>query len=230
MNGGSSSVTHQANKNIVVKSIKEDISFALNYLLIELTILTSIASPYICKPICASYKNLTITMPYYGIPINSKDLKWDEYSMAMLMKQLALALRDLRHHNIVHGDIKHDNVLVDEYGKLTLIDFGVSAIHGTCREYEPYSPEFRYPEIEQTNKGFLYSCNYDVWAMGMMWYYSLHPYDFMIGSCLDITCIVENLPDENIIKPLFSFDLSKILSLRMDIIKDLPKSEIGFGD
>lgn len=45
-----------------------------------------------------------------------------------IVSQLVKALRVLQRHEIVHCDIKPDNFIIDQYGRLKLIDFGNSQI------------------------------------------------------------------------------------------------------
>ncbi|CAL1538885.1 unnamed protein product, partial [Lymnaea stagnalis] len=43
-----------------------------------------------------------------------------------LMKQITRAVEYLHRHNIVHGDIKPHNVIIDDNGNALLSDFGLS--------------------------------------------------------------------------------------------------------
>lgn len=58
------------------------------------------------------------------------DLKqtFSEKVVSFIAKDLATALRFLHSRNIIHRDVKEDNVLIDEDGRMILADFGLSAI------------------------------------------------------------------------------------------------------
>ncbi|KAG8741496.1 hypothetical protein FRC10_002747 [Ceratobasidium sp. 414] len=105
----------------------------------------------------------------YG-SITSVVKKWPEMDRYKLCHQLASAVEYLHKENVVHGDIKGDNILVDHDGTLKITDFGLSIMHdrvfqfsqtdaggGTCRWM---APEL-YKEEGQR------SCGTDVYAMGM---------------------------------------------------------------
>ena len=87
-------------------------------------------------------------------------------------QQLLLALRHLRKCNILHADIKPDNILVNEQKNLLkLCDFG-SASHIADGEITPYlvSRFYRAPEIIM---GLKYDFQLDLWSVGTT-IYELH--------------------------------------------------------
>jgi len=80
-------------------------------------------------------------------------------------KQLFIALKHLRHCNILHADIKPDNILVaDNKAALKICDLG-SASYSNENEITPYlvSRFYRAPEIIL---GLPYSFPLDVWSVG----------------------------------------------------------------
>jgi len=105
-----------------------------------------------------------------------------------LFLKCALALRELHTMNIVHGDIKPDNILIREHDNFILhhftkyknftvymIDFGLSGIHnegfGTGGTIPYCHPEFK--NIRDTNKTGKYNwkrqkLKHDVWSLGIL--------------------------------------------------------------
>ena len=73
--------------------------------------------------------------------------------------------------NIIHADIKPDNMMLDEEGNLILCDFGVSQIfksstdliHGTHGTMLFMAPEM----VATGNKKILHGKQVDIWAMGI---------------------------------------------------------------
>ena len=69
-----------------------------------------------------------------------KGNKFPEAQVKFYISQTILALEHLHIRNVLHRDIKPDNLLLDEMGYIKLSDFGASRIvlpdvvDGTCRE------------------------------------------------------------------------------------------------
>ena len=51
-----------------------------------------------------------------------------------LLLQIAYALCHLHSHQIIHGDIKPENIIVTDEGQAKLIDFGTARIGYTTRK------------------------------------------------------------------------------------------------
>ena len=78
-------------------------------------------------------------------------------------RQMFIALRYMERLNIMHADLKPDNIVVnDKYNVLKICDFG-SASSGDDNEITPYlvSRFYRAPEIMM---GLQYGCPIDMWA------------------------------------------------------------------
>ena len=78
-------------------------------------------------------------------------------------RQIFIALRHLERLNIMHADLKPDNIVVnDKYNILKICDFG-SASSGDDNDITPYlvSRFYRAPEIMM---GLQYGCGVDMWA------------------------------------------------------------------
>lgn len=98
----------------------------------ELTILRSLKSPYVPRYLGSG--NMA-THPYIameqvaGRPLEELIKEGKKFSVDEVIRigaDLAQAVQSLHSQDAIHLDIKPDNILIDDTGKLTLIDFGLS--------------------------------------------------------------------------------------------------------
>jgi serine/threonine protein kinase len=98
----------------------------------ELTILRSLKSPYVPKYLGSG--NMA-TRPYIamervpGRPLEDLIKEGKQFSIDEVVRigaELAQAVQSLHSQDAIHLDIKPENILIDDSGKLTLIDFGLS--------------------------------------------------------------------------------------------------------
>lgn len=91
--------------------------------------------------------------------------------------RLGKALGILHRMNIIHRDIKPDNIHLDAEGKLRLLDLGVALNPATMRSQgTPGTPSFIAPELFAGEQA---SCQSDLYAVGVTLYYLLtrkYPY------------------------------------------------------
>jgi serine/threonine-protein kinase PRP4 len=112
--------------------------------------------------------NLRDTVKKYG-----RDVGLHLKAVRVYAHQLFLALSLLRKCNILHADIKPDNILINESrSNLKLCDLGSAAdvtFENTAIAITPYlvSRFYRAPEIIL---GLPYECAVDVWSMGCTLY------------------------------------------------------------
>jgi serine/threonine protein kinase len=94
------------------------------------------------------------------------------------LRQIILGLRYLQEHNIIHRDIKPDNILLDgNYSCVKICDFGMSRIcppGDYVRDKEIFgSPVYSAPELLNGNE---YNSKVDIWSTGIIFY------EMVIGS------------------------------------------------
>lgn len=121
----------------------------------------------------------------YSLIINKNSHKIIIKNYTDLTHQLVEALAYLTSHNIIHRDIKPQNILydicTDNHYKLTVTDFGISTNRGCYGESlrtDVYTIWYRPPEIAISNEcQSIYNASADIWAMGCVFYEMLtgHP-------------------------------------------------------
>ena len=93
----------------------------------------------------------------------------DELTASRLFCQIVIVVQYIHeHYNILHRDLKAENILLDRYGNIRLIDFGLSKIftkeNPMCKTVCG-SPAYAAPELIQ---GQPYSKSVDVWSIGVI--------------------------------------------------------------
>ena len=85
-----------------------------------------------------------------------------------IFRQVAAGIRYLHYQNIVHGDIKPQNLLVGEDGVVKIADFGIAKmLHASGQKLADAAgtPAFMAPELFDSGKAFSGQLS-DIWAMG----------------------------------------------------------------
>ncbi|KDO21916.1 TKL protein kinase [Saprolegnia parasitica CBS 223.65] len=80
---------------------------------------------------------------------------------------IANALRDLHAKELVHRDIKSDNVLLSSSGEVKLADLGLARLEATDMTEAPGTRFWMAPEILQA-QGTMYGCPADIYAFGVL--------------------------------------------------------------
>ena len=107
--------------------------------------------------------------------LSSEKGRLSERCTKFLINQILIALRYLHSKNIVHCDLKPENVLLSdnsEFPQVKLCDFGFARIIGekSFRKSVVGTPAYLAPEVLR-NKG--YNRSLDMWSVGVVTYVSL---------------------------------------------------------
>jgi len=91
------------------------------------------------------------------------------YRAKFFTAQVALALEYLHENEIVYGDLKPQNILVDKYGYIKLTDFGASRLLAGKGSVSGFAgtPDYLAPESLITHK---ITRSTDWWTFGILLY------------------------------------------------------------
>lgn len=143
----------------------------------EIRLLKKIDSPYVVKLFDAEIapNNCYITMEYVDGYIlkdyvrNRSRLTVDE--AVDFAKQMALGFDEIHKNGIIHRDIKSQNVMVADNGRIKIIDFGIAvdsdSEHLTRTDMLIGSPQYVSPELIRQEEPTFQS---DIYALGILLY------------------------------------------------------------
>ncbi|XP_056430847.1 serine/threonine-protein kinase 32A isoform X1 [Hyla sarda] len=101
-----------------------------------------------------------------------QNIRFSEDSVKLFICEIAMALDYLQSKNIIHRDIKPDNILLDEQGHAHITDFNIATLVNqgtkitTVAGTKPYmAPEMFYPRGQ-----ICYSFGVDWWSLGVTAY------------------------------------------------------------
>ena len=144
----------------------------------EINILSKLRHPFINQILDTfeNEKNIFIVMEYICADLLSfirKREKLSENIAKIIFKQIMEGLKYINKKNIVHRDIKLDNILIDLNNTVKICDFGVSKriTENEIMVDHCGTPGYIAPEIYK-NKGYEgFQC--DIWSAGITLYYML---------------------------------------------------------
>ncbi|OHT14852.1 Serine/threonine-protein kinase pakC [Tritrichomonas foetus] len=91
-----------------------------------------------------------------------------ELHIAFFVKNILLALQQIHQNNLIHRDIKSDNILVSKNGEVKIADFGYTARltdASAKRTTICGTPYWMAPELIQGNA---YGSEVDIWSLGIL--------------------------------------------------------------
>ena len=145
-----------------------------------------------------------------------KRRKLNEKISKFLFKQIILGIKHIHSQNIVHRDVKLENILIDLNNTIKICDFGIGRIlsspdellHDQCGTPMYMAPEILSCSKEKGYKGF----PVDIWSAGIALY-------IMLSGTLpfSIKNDIDSYIDEN------DFKKKKNMALRQAIIHNEPK-------
>lgn len=89
----------------------------------------------------------------------------NEGEISAILGGVLSGLGYLHHANLIHRDMKPQNVLIDDSGEVKIADFGVSTQLGRENTQEVGTPLYMSPEVLD---GAPYDARSDIWALGIM--------------------------------------------------------------
>ena len=95
--------------------------------------------------------------------------RFDEKTVQFYGAQIALAIAELHAKEIMHRDLKLENILVDSKGYLKIIDYGLAKVLKSEELAQSYcgTPEYLAPEMVSYDG---HDKNVDWWALGILNY------------------------------------------------------------
>lgn len=106
-----------------------------------------------------------------AIQARKKDMKyWDEEEVMRIFVQICLALKHVHSANILHRDLKSQNIFLTQKGVVKLGDFGIAKVLDATDEQartQIGTPYYLSPEICESKP---YGRESDVWSLGVLLY------------------------------------------------------------
>ena len=176
----------QCKRNIVIKKIKKEIQEKPNIqqrFLQETTITNKLAHPYIIPIYSVNMqKELYYTMPYIEDAqtlhqlinsINTGQQSYDLQSMIRIFLNICEVIAYAHSKNILHQDIKPDNILIGKYGQLFLLDWGIAIFNNNAQKAKKrISGTLNFLAPERVNGSFP-SIKTEIYSLGVLLYQML---------------------------------------------------------
>nr|QBI90226.1 pk1 [Trichoplusia ni single nucleopolyhedrovirus] len=141
-----------------------------------------------------------------------QERKLDEMETKLIIMQLVEALYYLHSHQIIHNDIKLENIIYSRYRQIYLCDYGLCKSVKTDSCYDGTMDYFSPEKI----KGHQYNFSFDWWAVGVLTYELItgnHPFKNYYDEDLTVKMLHYRQQHK---KLRFNSKLSKKLVIFMD--------------
>ena len=92
----------------------------------------------------------------------------DEKTARGIFRQVAAAVSFLHDNNLVHGDVKDENVLVDSDGAARLIDFGSACFAHRRRRFDMFTGTLDYAAPEVLRERDYAPAPAEAWTLGVL--------------------------------------------------------------
>jgi serine/threonine protein kinase len=136
------------------------------------------------------------------IPMQRRHMPMLPLIMIMqIIHRLILAVKHLHDNQIAHGDLKSDNVLLDEKGNIKLADFGVSTQHGEIHPSAPRCGTYQWKSPNSMQKETASPFKDDIWSLGIV-ILELFGVDPPFLYELDVTILIRNITNVQSPPPL----------------------------
>lgn len=130
--------------------------------------------------------------------------------------QILCAIKDIHSKNIIHRDIKSQNVFLTKQGVIKIGDFGVSTQTNSCASTVVGTPFYLSPEIIN---GAQYDSKTDIWSLGVLLYeLCALDYPFKVPNNSLAALALKILKGKySPISRLYSAEISKLLSQMLSV-------------
>lgn len=153
-----------------------------------------------------------------------------EIHVQKYMKQLMLGLKYLNEKDIMHRDLKPQNILIAKDGSLKLTDFGYAKVVNPNNMVKTFcgSPLYMAPEIIKSKGNNDYTIKSDLWSVGCIFYEMLTGFPpFHVHTMSDL---IRKLDEEDIIIPKFLNLSVESKDLLFSLLQSEPEKRISWDD
>jgi serine/threonine protein kinase len=134
-------------------------------------------------------------------------------TIATIAVDVAAALEYAHENQVLHLDIKPDNILIDHKGQIKVSDFGLSELSGTVGFAEPQGGTIGYMPPEQLTQGDV-DARTDLWALAILLYQLLTGSNPFLAQTTDVSLeriLNDPLPLPSALRPELDGAIDEVL-------------------